>query len=416
MGAQGINAVLALVQAVLIARALGAAEYGVMVLVTTFTLTINQVFGCRIWEALTHFVPRYREQDENRRAAAVVQLAYLIEAVAGVLAISVVLLSAGLAEDLLIKEPGAASLVRLYSIMILLLIPQEATIALLRTANRFQWLSAHTIAVGLLKLLAIGIAWGVGPTARSMLLAQLVAVAVGLVILWVMGWLVAAQTGLPLGNLSALWTLRGQFREVLRFTFLTNLVGTSRILTANADTLVLGFVGTPAAVGVYELAKKLVSQLQLFANGIYEATYPEISSLIARGDNEVVSRLQSGLSRVLLVAVVPFCLACNLFSAWVIPLLFGPAFSLAVLPFNILVWQLLWLPLVWFPGFLLAIGRARTLAALSWLDAAIFVLLLIALVPGLDAAGAAWAMFLRNLIWISLALGVLRNLRKSSKP
>ena len=68
-----------------------------------------------------------------------------------------------------------------------------------------------------------------------------------------------------------------------------------------------------------------------------------------------------------------------------------------------MVWQLVWIPYVWLPGLLLSLGRAGAVATFTSLDAVVYLLLLLILVPAFGVTGAAWATLLRFLVWTSAA-------------
>ena len=408
-----VTAALAFLQGVMLTRALGAQGFGRFSLVITFVLVVTQVFDSRIWESIIKFVPQFRAAGDGRGAAATVQLCYLIEAGVGVLSFVVILAAAELGAGWFLKDPAAAGLIRLYAPLALINIPKEATSALLRLADRFDWLSYQTVAATALTTLGTGVVWGLAPTLERFLAAQLLGAAAGAVILAVMGYRVARRLELPFWRPSVLAGLRGRYREVLRFLFLTNLTGTCRIITARADVLVLGFFGSPAAVGVYELAKRLVEQLGSFATPLYSSVFPEISRLMAERAYAEVRGLQKQLSATILAAVLAICGLGTVVAPWVIPFFFGAEFSPSIVLFQVLVWRYVWLPLVWFPGFLLTLGRVGTSTALAWIDALIYVVLLSALVPAWSGLGAAWATTARGVLWLAMALGLLWHIDRT---
>ncbi len=405
--AQILTATLALLQGVMLTRALGPERFGVCALVVTFVLLVIQVFDSRIWESIIRFVPQFRARDDDRGAAATIQLCYWIEGGAGLVSFAVILATAEIGADWFIKDPTAAGLIRLYGILALINIPSEATSALLRVADRFDWLSYQSVATAALTTIGTGVVWWLEPTLQRFLLVQLVGAAVGVLILLVMGLGVARTMELPWWRPSALASLRGRYREVLRFIFLTNLTGTCRMITSRADVLVLGWFSSPAAVGVYELAKRLVTQLGSFAAPLYSSVFPEISKLMAAGEYAEVRRLQKQLSATILAAVLVICVLGTIAAPPLIPFFFGADFAPAIVLLQVLLWRYVWLPLVWFPGFLLSLGRVGTSTALAWIDALIYLGLLVVLVPVWSGLGAAWATTARGVLWLALAIGLL---------
>jgi O-antigen/teichoic acid export membrane protein len=71
-----------------------------------------------------------------------------------------------------------------------------------------------------------------------------------------------------------------------------------------------------------------------------------------------------------------------------------------------MVWQLIWLPYLWVSGLMLSLGRARSVAWMTFADAGVYVVLLLILVPIAGATGAAWATLLRFALWTTAAAAV----------
>ena len=209
------------------------------------------------------------------------------------------------------------------------------------------------------------------------------------------------------GGVAALGGRRG---EIVRFCVMTNLSGCSRVFTGRVDNLVLALFATPGAVGLYDLARSLSAQVRELAGPLQMSVFPEMARLAAEGAHEALRRLQRQITIVLAAAVVPVCVVGTVAAPLFVPLLFGPAFEGAVILFQILIWHLLWLPTAWILPSLLFLLRAGTLTALLWLEALLFSVLLIALVPRFGALGAACAWTARQLIWMGITLDALRRL------
>lgn len=415
--AQGLVALLTLVQGVLITRVLGIASYGVFALVVTVVLTVIQLCDSRIWETLIKFVPQYRSAGDAGKATAVVQFCFLLQCAAGLAAFAFLTVAAPYVSSLLVKDPAATHLVRLYALLALLTIPEEPISGLLRVADRFGHLACQQATVAVLKVLGTVAVCLTTPTIERLLLVQLAATACGACLLAAMVYRAGRALELQFWRTLALGRLRGHYREIIRFATLTNLTATSRMFSMRADTLVLGLLATPASVGAYDLAKKLVNQFGILFNPLYAAVYPEMARLMAGGHVDEVRRLQSQLSRLTLAVVVPGCVVGTLAAPWVIPLIFGRDFTASVPLFQVLVWQSLWLVLVWLPGYLLLIGRVSTVTMLTWVDTLIYAVLLLVLTPLGGSLGAAWATTLRQFNWSVMAFTVYRGLgKKESLP
>jgi O-antigen/teichoic acid export membrane protein len=402
-------------QGIILTRSLGLGGYGSWALVTGYVLAISQLFDFRTWETLIRYVPLFKSRSQPDAAVGVVWYCCLLEVVSGTLAWLFVVGTAKLAATYLLKDVEAFSLFRLFALIALLNIPFEPATALLRLANRFSWQTFYRVTVAGVRLLATLLMWYLGATVERMLVAQLLGTIVGLPLLLVFGGRAFRLIGTSPVLVEAFLALKGHLRSISKFVVLSSLTGTSRMISERADTLILGLFAAPQAVGAYQLARTIVAQLISLGNPIYSAVFPEISKLFAAGMLREMTALLRRLSLVLCGVGLTVAAAGITFSPWLIPIIFGRAFEPSVIIFQILVWRILWLPLVWYPGAMLAIGRAGTVTGLSWFHAAVLLVCLVAFVPLYGGIGAAVASTTAQFLWIMGAVGSLMRLSSSTK-
>lgn len=410
LGANVLILATSLVQGVVLARALGPSAFGVLSIVIALVAVVQQLLSSRVWEAAIKFVIEFRSRGDPQRATAVVKLCYLVDAVAGVVAFAGLVWVADLAARAFAKDASAAGSIRLYALSAILAVPAATSTALLRIDGRFRWLAAQTAGESLTRLAGIVLVVAtVGGATRSVLWAYLFAAAVSAVVLPALAHRAAGELGLAPWRASPLSGLRGQYRRILAFMLYSNLSGTSRVFTSRADVLVLGWFADPQSVGLYRLARTLSDPLTSLFDPLAQAVYPEMSRLVHDHDLVAVRRLSGRIRAATSAVVLPACLVVVAAAGWFVPLVFGPSYAGAVSLTRILVWQLVWVPYVWLPGLLLALGRARLVALVNGLDALDYVVLLLILVPPYGAVGAAVATLLRFVLWTGLAMALERR-------
>ena len=349
LAAQLVAAALGLVEAIAITRSLGASGFGVIALVTAYVLTVSQLLGSRVWEAIIKFVPEYEAAGQRERAAAVFQLCFVIELATGLVSF-VVLAATAEAAAWLFKAPEIAPLIRLMAVFALVNVCKEPSTALLRLDNRFHWLSLVQVVIATLRTAAVCWVCLFSPGVSSIVFAILLATGTQSLVLLAMSQNTARRRRLPVGRMYAMKRLRGRVRSLLTFVAYSNVTGTGRLLTAHLDTLLVGVFAGMSATGAFELAKRVVTQLTQFANPVYAAIYPEMSRLIAAGRLDRLRELQRRATQTLLAIAVAGCTAGTLLAPWIIPLLFGSQFTSSVVLFQIMIWQLVWLPLILVSG------------------------------------------------------------------
>lgn len=178
------------------------------------------------------------------------------------------------------------------------------------------------------------------------------------------------------------------------------LIGGAGIINSQTDILMLGFFRTTDEVGIYRVA---VQGAALVAFGLQAANAviaPQFSRLYAQGDKARLQRLVTASARVILLAALPvaliFIIAGGAIAGWV----FGPEFTASHLPLAILAAGQLVNAAMGSVGFLLNMtGHERDVARTLLITAGLNVLLNLFLIPPYGLAGAASATAVSLIIW-----------------
>ena len=169
------------------------------------------------------------------------------------------------------------------------------------------------------------------------------------------------------------------------------LMGSSvlRSLTRRVDLLIVAVMAGRSTAGIYTVALS-VSELVLYAPAaLAAATFPRLAKL--RDDNEVAA-LVAELCRSSAVVVVAVAIPAAVLVPFAIPALFGPGFSGAIGPTELLFVSTLLLSLQWAMARAAAArGDTRPLFRSFVGSTASMVLLDLLLVPAVGATGAAVA-------------------------
>jgi O-antigen/teichoic acid export membrane protein len=283
------------------------------------------------------------------------------------------------------------------------MIPVATGRALLRLADRFRWLSIELVAESVVRVvLVLLVLTATSGELKAVVGAYLLAAAFGAV---AMVWLVRkAWITLDLAPWRDVRLLAvPEFGTVIRFMLYSNVSGTFRLLSGKADLLVVGWFVDPSAVGTYRLARTLADPLVALSDPVYQAVYPEMARSVHGSDTGSIGELASAVRSWAWRIIIPVAAAVTLGAGWFIPAVFGAPYAGSVPLTRILVLQLVWLPYLWVPGLLLALGQARTVTALTAADGICYVALLFLLVPAFGVTGAAVATVTRFAIWASVA-------------
>jgi O-antigen/teichoic acid export membrane protein len=176
------------------------------------------------------------------------------------------------------------------------------------------------------------------------------------------------------------------------------------MLTANAEVLLLNRWAALPLVGAYALALNLATKADVVNTSLYTVLLPGVAVLDQRAKVAAYIRrglVRSGLIALGLAALIPV-------SEPLIVLVYGASFAEAAVFFRLLVlvaiFDVLVTPLLLLP---LAYRRPRVLAAADVVRAITLVVVALGLIPAYGAAGAIAARFLARVAGAVLVLGSL---------
>lgn len=390
-------------------RALGPELLGVLALLQAFFALLVQLFNFDTWQVVVRQGLEARERGESRRLGAVLSLAYLYDAGAAVAAALT-----GVALVLLILPLlGLGPEHRTYALIFAagaLLSFNSASKGVLRLLDRQDRLTVLGVIAALLTLLASALFYAVAAPfwAYVALYAALPALTTAAATLLAIQ--AGRQAAFPRPSPADLRDpeIRGEFR---RSAWALGALGTLATIRQNADSLVLGALLGPAAVGYYKLAAQLASLVSRLGDPLTLAMYREVTSLaLDRGKRPALRRLaQQGAVLTFAGTALATALAL-LFGDLAVRLLGGAAFAGAAPALAWLVLaQGLGLHQFYARPLVLTLSGPGAFLAASLLGTALFVPVLLAGVPALGPAGAGVAQAAHQAAWLLACLLLIRR-------
>lgn len=326
---------LSLAYMVLAARALGPTEYGVLILVHTYTVTVGGIVSFPGWHAVVRYGAEAIAADDQARMFRLLRFTARLELAAGALAIVVTMLLSGWAARRLGWSQAAIDFAIPYSFAVLAAV-RSTPAGLLQLLGRFAWLGAHNAIAPAVRLLGALAAIALGTGLKGFLVVWLAAAIAECLSLWVLGWLALRAHG---GD--GIWRhpRRGVRREnpgLWRFLLAANADVTFAELGGRIAPLTVGWILGPAAAGLYALAQRATVIMVQPAQILGQAAFAELARLSAAGGSPRLLRrtLLRTLSVALLVAIPVFALMAW-FAGPLARALGGTAFAAAA---GILVW------------------------------------------------------------------------------
>jgi O-antigen/teichoic acid export membrane protein len=370
--ANGVGAVLSVVQGILVARWLGPELYGVAALVMSFPALVYTFFDARSAEASVKYLSEFHARGERGRVLALCKAGYAVDLLVATIAFLGVLVAAPWAASNIVHNPSTAWLIFVYAVAFLPRAFVGTSYAVLATLGRFSLVAliqALTTLLQVVLVLTLVVAgWGVAGVVWGNAIAMAVtgllygAVAYGLVQrTWNASWLRGDWR-----------VLKGRRREIVSFLAYNYLNALLGMIPKQLDMVFLGYFRNPTEAGYYKLAKSLVGTVGYLVGPLQSVTYPKLARLWGLGNQK---ELRQTIRRLALGIGAPLGLVVLLgiaFVPFVVLQLVGDAYRPAILATQILlVGSAVWLTLFWLRPTYSAQGRLR-----QWLFISIIVVVL----------------------------------------
>jgi O-antigen/teichoic acid export membrane protein len=321
---------------VLVARLLGVEDYGLLALIMTYNTMVNQFIDLRVWETVTKYVSEFWVKGDVERAQVVVKLSYLADFLTGMFSFILVILSASLAANHILRRPGLEALIFLCALGFFFSTVDGTSKALLRVFDKFSWLALYNVGFAALRLGVVVTLVVNGLGLRGVLIGYAISRFCGGLLL------LGLALGATRGTLGKAWKeaklglLKGRFKEIGSFLLNTSSNSFFKMVTTEADVVLLGYFTSPMEVGYYKLAANFASVLTRISDPVYTAIFPELSGLWSSGNKTAFSDLLKKTSVLLGSVAFPIFMLLTLGSKMIIDLMAGESYRPAALPLAIL--------------------------------------------------------------------------------
>ncbi len=327
LGGKAVAGALSLAYLAIAARALGPADFGVLVLVHTYVLTVGGIVEFPGWHAVVRYGAQALATDDRFRLSRLLGFAAVLELAAGALAVVTAAVLAPWLGPRLGWSDVAVDFAAPYSLAVLASI-RGTPAGYLQLTGRFDLLGAHNMVAPLVRIAGATISAFSGMGLKGFLIAWLAAALAEWVSMWALG-LYAARGQVAWGQLAA--GVREAPREnagLWRFLLAANADVTASEFAARATPLAVGWMLGPASAGLYAVAQRATVLLAQPAQIFGQAAYAELARLAVTEDRG--RRMRAVLAPAIgmgLGAAVLVCAVVALFGRSLAVLLAGEAFA-----------------------------------------------------------------------------------------
>jgi O-antigen/teichoic acid export membrane protein len=384
--ANGLKAILSVIQGVLIFRVIGLNGTGLLATITSFTNSANRLASFRINEFVVKYVREFEEKNQPEKAAAAFKLAILFELIGAIIAVLLINYFALWGANVLAKDwahiPNLSDWFIAYSVVALLNFMYDSASGLLQVFNRFNRIAQISVIQGVLSLLLVIWAFYINasiPVFLAIYIFGKLILSVSTTTLaiiaatkhWGKQWLLAP--------ISSLWP---QKKDILTFVISTNVSGSISLVAKDSESLwISGFLDT-TATGFYNIALKFIVIMQMPVIPLSSTTYPELTREISNRNWDAVIRTLKKGSLLAGLYTGPLILGLIIFGKFILKLMYGikslPAYPILVI---LLIGYLFSNVFFWNRIALLALNRPAYLTTVNFIGMVIKVVGIVIYVP-----------------------------------
>jgi O-antigen/teichoic acid export membrane protein len=395
------------------ARALGPANLGILALVESFVRIVDLILRIEPWQAVMRYAIQAEERGDDAAFMRLIKLSVLIDAAGGLLSGSVcIILGFYTATWIGLPADTGPIYIAVFAIGLFISFRPTAT-AVLRIYDRFDVLARIDMASSVLRFLLSLLAWQLGLGIWAFLIIMPIQSLLDGTLCFIFAMREMRRRGhenlLSAHGLAAIRENPG----ILRFMWNSNFNVILRQSANRFDVLALGALTNPAAVGMYQLGKRVMNRVTKLAGPVRQAIYPELARLWEQGKRAEFNRLILIVSVAILILQLIVAVPVMLNIEPIIRVIFGPEYAGAGPVMNILlISSIIFASGVALNPALLSMGKDRLLVAVTLGSTLFFAASFLPLVHLYGVEGAAFSNLLFNLVWtIGCAFGFRRARR-----
>ncbi len=389
--------VLGLITSVVLARALGSQNYGMLVLGVAVVTTLTQFMSIRTGEGLIRFVGGAVARGDRREALSFFYVGVSADALVSLASVAVALTIIPWWVRAYPTSQALRELALIYVWSIPFATLEGSFSSVCHVFKQFKLYAGLTVLIGLFRVGSLVL---LAPLGLRPVMWGYVAVAAFSFLVWLGAgvWLLGNRIGTWRGS-----GYRRAARKFASFTFHTGITASLTAVSKNLDVLVLGALRPVEEVGFYRIAYSAAGLVAMPVAPVNTVLYPEMTEAWTMENPQRVKRLIR--QYVLHAAAVTAAIYVFLFVTidWLVRIFYGAKFQpvgnlVRILAVAVLLGALFH----WARQATLAKGQPHLATAYNAAALALRLALLVPFILAFGAPGAAWAYVIVMLFTVAL--------------
>ena len=404
LAAEAVALIVSVLQFPLVARLLGTEGYGKAMLIVGWVGLAGSLLGIQTRKTIVKYLSLYLSNDQNFEALAIVKLGLILNISLATASCAIMYIVAPTLSLWLLDSADGAILFRVIILRDYFASTTGTTTSVLRVLNRFRWLSVVNALSSIATFLLVAT---VLLNSRGVIgyLTAVTAVSIiqSIILLIYSNYRLQLRCGANWWK-TDLGILQNHQHEIRKMLFSMKLDGLRKVATEKADVVILGLFVNINSIGLYKMGKQLATYVSRLSNPIYSAIYPELANLYHERGSEYIPKFVGSITRWMIIAMAISITLFLSIAGTLVPLVFGKEYIAALPIFYIIMLTHIWLALIWAPGLMLTLGKARQLMSINLISAVVTIGSLFILTPIWGTTGAAIALVTNYWVWSALIL------------
>ena len=284
---RGIAAAFSVSATGLMANALSATEFGLVILLHTYILVIRGTLNFSTFETIVRFGIPLKDSGDQAGLRSLLRSTMIIDLAAALLATAIAMAVAPLTLHFLHWDSEMAAWAAIYSLVILTTANGTAN-GILRIYDRFDALSVQFTIAPALKFLMVATAWMLDAPKLVFIIAWGVAFSAGQIYLFVRG-LIELRAHMSAGlwsgfRLSEVREREGDFWKFIGIVYWQTNID---LLPKHVSVLLAGSMLGPASAGLFRLAREFSTVLAQPAVMLREVLFPDLTRSFHAADGDI---------------------------------------------------------------------------------------------------------------------------------
>ena len=402
-------AVLGLAALAIAARGLPVAEFGLLMLIVSYKQICNRVLNVQTWQAVVRYGKIHQTDNNPSALVSLLKFCFKIDFATALFGAVVAILFVYVLSLFVEIFHTYDSWFAIYALALVTNM-RGYTTGVFRLYEKFHYQSAILAIAAVLKLAGASILYYYDASFPQYF------------ILWMATDIFINATELFISRLlpgyRASTVARqitmdpGHKKDLLAFIWNAHMDGLSKILR-EIDSFLIAILASLEASAIYNIAKKFASVAMMYADTVYEVTFPEFAGLVHGGD---INKLRSKSLHWSVISGTPVILAWALFAVigeTAIQYTVGVQYIdyldvILVMLISVSAWAFGY-PMT---SILMCRGLAARAAKVNLISTVLYIGLLVSSIHAAGVIGAAWSYFFSQTVWLIL---MLINVRESDR-